>query len=83
VAFYANNILVEVTPWDFRLSVGEIEKVEAAPEGRTIGKFYVEDKARITMSPEHTKALLKLLQDNVAQFEAKVGPIPTGPPETS
>jgi hypothetical protein len=32
------------------------------------------------MSPQHAKAMLKVLQDNVTQYELQVGQIPTQPP---
>jgi hypothetical protein len=74
VTFYANNAQIEANPWDLKLIFGEVEKTEMAPEG--VAKIYVEDKARIVMSPQHAKALMKALQENLAQYEAQMGLIP-------
>ncbi|MBP5611894.1 MAG: DUF3467 domain-containing protein, partial [Bacteroidales bacterium] len=32
-------------------------------------------KSRIILAPEHTKRLLRALQDNIAKYEAAYGPI--------
>jgi len=79
VNFYSNNVRVEVSPWDIKFIFGEVEKAEVSADGRSISKLYVEDRARISMSPEHAKAFLNVLQKNIEQFEKQVGPIPTLP----
>jgi hypothetical protein len=76
VTFYTNNAQIEANPWDLKLVFGEIEKTEMVPGGEGAPKIYVEDKARIVMSPQHAKALMKALQENLAQYEAQMGPIP-------
>jgi hypothetical protein len=79
-SIYANSLHVEATPWDFTFYFGEIEKGEPDPTGTRLAKIFVEDRVKITMSPQHAKAMLKVLQDNVTQYELQVGQIPTQPP---
>lgn len=79
VSIYSNSLNVEANPWDFRLYFGDIEKGEPDPTGSYLAKIYVEDRVRIIMSPQHAKAMLKVLQDNVAQYEMQVGKIPVQP----
>jgi uncharacterized protein DUF3467 len=79
VSVYSNNLQMEVSPWDFKLIFGEIEKGEADPTGQRLVKLHVEDKVRVSMSPQHAKAVLKVLQENVALYEKQIGPIPNQP----
>lgn len=79
VSTYANNLVVEASPWDFRFLFGEIEKGEPDATGRRLAKLYVEDKVKIVMSPQHAKAMLKVLQENVSSYESQIGPIPSQP----
>lgn len=65
---YANHAEINVSNWDFRLKFGEIETIS---EGNVI----VEERVRVVMSPQHTKVFLKVLQDNLAKWEARFGEI--------
>jgi len=73
---YSNNATVEMTPWDFRITFAEIIRVEPSEPS---GKIFVDDRAKITMSPQHAKALVQILQNNIAQYEKNMGVIPSGP----
>lgn len=79
ISVYCNNLQVEVTPWDFKFYFGEIEKGDPDPTKTYIAKLYIEDRVRVSMSPQHAKAMLKVLQENVTQYELQVGKIPTQP----
>jgi|ERR1700728_3160523 len=79
VSIYANNLQLEATPWDFRFYFGEIERAEPDATGQRLVKIYVEDKVKIVMSPQHAKAMLKVLQQNVSSYESQIGPIPSQP----
>jgi hypothetical protein len=47
--------------FDFGRSVPEAERIQLA--------------ARVVMSPQHAKALLESLRDNIAKYEQQFGPI--------
>ena len=36
----------------------------------------VEQRVRVTMSPQHAKALVMVLAQNLANYEKSIGPIP-------
>jgi hypothetical protein len=76
-SIYANNAQVRVLPWDIRIDFGEVSEI-------TGGEFVVERKAYITMSPTHAKAFLKVLEDDLSNYEKQFGKIwqPTQPPVT-
>jgi Protein of unknown function (DUF3467) len=65
---YANNIEMNVTHWDMSLIFGEI----VGEEG---DKPIVEQKVKVNMSKEFTKALLNLLTVNIAAYEKQYGEI--------
>jgi len=69
VSGYANYVEVQKTPWDFRLTFGEI--LTADREKLTVSEF-----ASIVMSPQHAKSLLPLLIQQLAAYENEYGPIP-------
>lgn len=39
--------------------------------------------SRVVLSPQHAKALLRSLEDNLKRFEARFGTIPEPPPRSS
>jgi flagellar protein FlaG len=65
---YANSVQVRMSLWDFFLTFGTA--AQTAPDLVTIHNFQ-----GIYFSPQQAKALLHLLQQNVAQYEAAFGPI--------
>lgn len=65
---YANNVQIEATPWDFKMYFGEIEKTEG-------NKIIVTDLVKVIVSPTQMKALIRVLQGTLAQYEAQVGEI--------
>jgi Protein of unknown function (DUF3467) len=77
VTFYSNSANIDVTPWDFKILFGEITKIER--QGEMGGQIFVDDKVRVTMSPQHAKALMNVLRTNIEQYEAKLGSIPSIP----
>jgi hypothetical protein len=68
VSIYANNVELNVSPWDFRFRLGHI--IEATDESVSI-----EETAHVYMSPQHAKAFLKVLSGTLQRYEDKFGPI--------
>ena len=76
---YANSVQVRVNVWDFFLVFGTLQQqTETQVEIRNFQGIY--------LSPQQAKALLGLLQQNIAGYESAFGEIkldprmnPTGP----
>jgi flagellar protein FlaG len=69
---YANSVQVRVNLWDFLLLFGRIN--QTGPEAVSIYNFQA-----IYVSPQQAKALLKVLQQNVTQYETAFGEIQLEP----
>jgi len=69
---YANSVQVRVNLWDFLLLFGRIS--QSAPDNVAIHNFQ-----GIYLSPQQAKALLKILQQNVTQYENAFGEIKLEP----
>ena len=65
---YANSVQVRVNLWDFFLLFGRVNQI--APDNVAIHNFQ-----GIYLSPQQAKALLKILQQNVSQYETAFGEI--------
>jgi flagellar protein FlaG len=65
---YANSVQVRASLWDFLLLFGALE--QTSPERVVIRSFQ-----GVYLSPQQTKALARLLQQNIAQYEATFGEI--------
>jgi hypothetical protein len=66
---YANNAVMSLSLWDMSLTFGEI--IDSTPEGEPI----VEQKVKVNMSKEFTKALSNVLSANIAEYERNYGEI--------
>ncbi|MGD0579554.1 MAG: DUF3467 domain-containing protein [Bryobacteraceae bacterium] len=71
---YANSVQVRASLWDFFLLFGTIQ--QNSPEMVNIRQFQ-----GIYLSPQQTKALSNLLQQNIQQYEATFGAISLQPHE--
>jgi hypothetical protein len=69
---YANSVQIRVNLWDFFLMFGKIN--QTAPDA-----VHIENFAGIYVSPQQAKALLGLLQQNVAGYESAFGEIKLDP----
>ncbi len=69
---YANSVQVRTSLWDFFLLFGTIQ--QSTPEVVNIRQFQ-----GIYLSPQQTKALSNLLQQNIQQYEATFGAISLQP----
>ncbi len=69
---YANSVQIRVNVWDFFLVFGTMQQSsEAQVELRNFQGIY--------LSPQQAKALMALLQQNVANYEAAFGEIKLDP----
>jgi len=64
---YANSAQIETSVWDLKFVFGELL--------RTGNKIVVEQTVAISMSPQHAKALLGVLETNIREYEKKFGKI--------
>jgi flagellar protein FlaG len=69
---YANSVQVRMSLWDFFLVFGTLNQTQ--PDKVTIESFQ-----GIYLSPQQTKALLNVLEQNVSQYEATFGEIKLEP----
>lgn len=69
---YANSVQVRLNLWDFFLVFGTV--TQTAPDSVNIRSFQ-----GIYLSPQQTKALANLLNQNVQQYEATFGEIKLEP----
>jgi flagellar protein FlaG len=69
---YANSVQIRVNVWDFFLVFGTMQQPsESQVELRNFQGIY--------LSPQQAKALMALLQQNVANYEAAFGEIKLDP----
>jgi flagellar protein FlaG len=69
---YANSVQVRVSVWDFFLTFGRLQA--QTPEHVEVHNFQ-----GIFLSPQQAKALLTILEQNVAQYEKAFGEIKLEP----
>jgi hypothetical protein len=75
VSVYANNAQVRMTSFDLNCVFGEVTGDD--PDGSLI----VEQRVSVTMSPQHAKALVGVLQQHMTQYEEQFGEIGCQPEE--
>lgn len=69
---YSNSVQIRVNVWDFMLMFGTMHQTK--PESVEIRNFQ-----GIYLSPQQAKALLGVLQQNIAQYENAFGEINLDP----
>ncbi len=69
---YANSVQVRVNVWDFFLVFGTLQQ-------QSESQVEIANFQGIYVSPQQAKALLAILQQNVAQYEAAFGEIKLDP----
>ena len=71
VSLYANDTEVQTTPWDIRLTFGElsINNDSATP-------VVVKQTGEVRMSPQHAKRVAMILIAQLKVYEEKFGAIP-------
>jgi hypothetical protein len=69
---YANSVQVRVNVWDFFLVFGTLQQ-------QSENQVEVRNFAGIYLSPQQAKALMAILQQNVAGYESAFGEIKLDP----
>jgi len=69
---YANSVQVRVNVWDFFLAFGTLQQ-------QNENQVEVRNFAGIYLSPQQAKALMAILQQNVAGYESAFGEIKLDP----
>jgi flagellar protein FlaG len=69
---YANSVQVRVSVWDFLLIFGRVQP-------QTTTEVEVQNFQGLYLSPQQAKALLTILEQNVAQYEKTFGEIKLDP----
>jgi flagellar protein FlaG len=69
---YANSVQVRVNVWDFFLVFGTMQQ-------QTEAQVEVHNFQGIYLSPQQAKALMAILQQNVANYESTFGEIKLDP----
>ena len=67
---YSNVVRAGFTPWDIRVTLGQVIEPE-------ISKTQTEEQVTIVMSPHHFKATLKVLNKVLATWESQFGHVST------
>lgn len=76
---YCNGVQIVISSWDFNFEFYQVVPIPGEQEGEptTLSRNVVQ---RTVMSPQHAKAFLEVLRQNVAAWEAQFGQIQS-PPE--
>jgi hypothetical protein len=74
VSLYANDINVMMTPWDFRLRIGQLDAVNV-----DANEAIVTILADLRLSPPHLKKLAQVLNKQLEAYETHIGPIAMPP----
>ena len=69
---YANSVQVRVSLWDFLLVFGRLQP-------QTSNDVEVQNFQGIYLSPQQAKALMRLLDQNIVQYESTFGEIKLDP----
>ena len=69
---YSNSVQIRVSLWDFFLQFGRLGK-------QTMDEVDIEVFQGVYLSPQQTKALHRVLGDNLAQYEQAFGEIQLDP----
>jgi hypothetical protein len=74
VSVYSNDVQVQTSPWDLRLTFGELGDLEADPEGNAM--LSITQLAEVRLSPQLAKQLARILGEQLASYEDRFGDIP-------
>ena len=67
VDVYANTAQGAYTPWDVQITFGRLDTLDNEPA--------IAELVTVVMSPQHAKALLRVLESAIRGFEGKHGEI--------
>jgi hypothetical protein len=71
VTLYANDAQIQMTPWDFRIILGQISGVPTEEDPGLL----VRQIGDVRMSPQLTKKIVMILIGQLRHYEATIGPI--------
>ncbi|MDZ4803054.1 MAG: DUF3467 domain-containing protein [Bryobacteraceae bacterium] len=74
---YANDIQVQITPWDLRFIFGEVTE---APT-KELPRVLVTLLAEVRVSPQMAKKLVEIVKSQLDGYEQTFGVIPSPPDE--
>lgn len=78
VSLYTNDTQVQLTPWDIRMTFGEISEARAGEPGEQ-PTVQIKTTGEVRMSPQHAKKLAEILARQIQVYERNVGTIPMPP----
>jgi hypothetical protein len=73
VSVYANDVQLQTTPWDVRLTFGAM-RVDPLPDGKPLAT--VTEVAEVRLSPQLAKRVMFILFQQIKAYETRFGPIP-------
>jgi len=71
---YSNRVQIQLSSWDFNFEFAQLLIVPNDQEGQA-ATVAVNAIQRIVMSPQHAKAFLEILRQNVEEWEKQFGEI--------
>ena len=72
---YANQVQSIFTPWDLTLEFAHLVAMQTVTDGVVQTGAVAQTMQRIVMSPQHAKALARVLEMNIKNYEDQFGPI--------
>jgi len=83
---YCNAVQILFSPWEFNWELSQMapeatlettEPEGLPPQAAVTGvQIYKHVISRVVMSPQHAKAVLTIMQENIAKYEEQFGTIP-------
>ena len=74
ISVYANDVQLQTTPWDVRLTFGTM-RVDPLPDGEPIAK--VLEIADVRLSPQLAKRVMVILFQQIQRYRGKVWAYPS------
>ena len=79
VDVYANAVKVVGAAYDFTLEFSANLQIGPQTDPQHPSPIERRNICRVRMSPQHAKALIPILMDQVMQYEKQLGPVPLPP----
>lgn len=79
VSFYANDVQLQTTPWDVRLTFSEM--YVDPPSNHDGPTAHISQLGQVRLSPPLAKRVMIILAQQVRAYEEKFGAIPQPPDE--
>lgn len=73
VSVYSNDVQLQTSPWDMRLTFGTMQVNPDAEDGPTA---HVLEVAEVRLSPQLAKRVAEILAQQIAAYESRMGTIP-------